>query len=252
MDLPKKRSRRYLTGVYVFFIILCVFTLLLFYISRCQKSPRSIQQEGDSAPSERIVKKKHSVTKKLDDIKGQPPNKIDVAKKDDGIADKTGEAPISTKDSSVSPKNIIKDSGTSSGQAPVPSPSPDKRPSSSSTAEEKGIIYFSTDSTGLTDQALAKLKAIFLFLLKYPDEVITIKGYGDSGPNQRHNQKLSQLRANIVKSYFVKRGISDARLKVSWLDPENASVGDVSQEDSGKTHQVEVQVKMKPKGNRTD
>ena len=252
MDLPKKRSSRYLSGVYVFFIILFVFTLLLFYISRCQEPPLPIQQDGDPPRSEEIIEKNQSVTKKNGDNKGQSPNKSDVAGPPDGISNKTGEPPVLTQDSSDKPQNLTEDSKMPAGQGAVPSPSPDKRPSPVSAAEEKGIIYFSTDSTGLTDQALEKLKAIYLLLLKNPDDVITIKGYGDSSPNLRHNQKLSQLRANIVKSYFVKRGVSDARLKVSWLNSENAPAGEALEEDGGKTHQVEVHFNLKSKGSLKD
>jgi general secretion pathway protein A len=101
-------------------------------------------------------------------------------------------------------------------------------------------IFFSADSTGLTKNALKKLEAITEFVLKHPDAEIIIEGYGDSNINSRNNKRLSQLRANIVKSYFVRKGIAIERIKAFWMGYPLASKD--SQEDRIKTHQVEVKL----------
>lgn len=105
---------------------------------------------------------------------------------------------------------------------------------------QKVVIYFSSDSTGLTNDALAILKAIVDYFLKHPDDRIIIEGYGDSNKNYRHNQRLSQLRANVVKSYLVRKGIAQARIKAFWMGSENPASSDDSLEDRAATHQVQV------------
>jgi outer membrane protein OmpA-like peptidoglycan-associated protein len=105
---------------------------------------------------------------------------------------------------------------------------------------QKRVIYFATDSTGFTNDALATLKAIVDYLSEHPAGQITIEGYGDSNKNYRHNQRLSQLRANVVKSYMVRKGIAKARIKAYWMGSENPASSDDSLEDRAATHQVQV------------
>jgi outer membrane protein OmpA-like peptidoglycan-associated protein len=83
--------------------------------------------------------------------------------------------------------------------------------------------------------------------LRYPDEELIIEGYGDSSKTDRHNINLSKLRANIVKGYFVKREISNSRIKAFWMGSENLARINVSQEDKIKTHQVEVKFNLRSK-----
>ena len=108
-------------------------------------------------------------------------------------------------------------------------------------------IYFSTESTGLTDNALKKLKTIYLFLLRYPDEELIIEGYGDSSKLNRHNRNLSKLRANIVADYFFKRGISNSRIKAFWLGSENPAEINASRKEKNKINQVELKFKLRSK-----
>jgi outer membrane protein OmpA-like peptidoglycan-associated protein len=44
--------------------------------------------------------------------------------------------------------------------------------------------------------------------------LVIIEVYGNSGKNSQINEKLSQFRAEIVKSCFVKQVISGSKIKV--------------------------------------
>ena len=243
MDMPKKRSSRYVTGVYVLFIILFVFTLSLFYTSRCQKSPRSAKQDAGILKPQDSSDNLQKVTKKLDINKGQSENKYEASNSDNEVNDENINAPLSNKDTSDEIKINIDGFKTPSNEAINPSANPIRPQRSLKSNRQKAVIYFSTESTGLTDKALDKLRTIYLFLLRYPDEELIIEGYGDSSKTNRHNKNLSKLRANIVKGYFVKRGISNSRIKIFWMGSENPAGINVSQEDKNKTHQVEVKSK---------
>ena len=247
MDLPKKRPNRYLIGIYAFFIILFVFTLSLFYTSRCQKSPRSAKQNADILDAQDSSDNIQKITKKLDTDKGQSENKNEASKLDNEVYDENINAPLSNKDTSDEIKINIDGLKTPSNEAINPSANPIRPQRSLKSNRQKAIIYFSAESTGLTDKALDKLRTIFLFLLRYPDEELIIEGYGDSSKTDRHNINLSKLRANIVKGYFVKREISNSRIKAFWMGSENIARINVSQEDKIKTHQVEVKFNLRSK-----
>ncbi len=214
MDLPKKRSNRYVIGVYAIFIILFAFTVSLFYTSRCQKSPRLAKQDDNSLKPKGSVENIQKVREKIYITKEQSENKIEASTSNNVADDENFNTPRSKKDSSDGKKINV-------------------------------VIYFSADSTGLTNNALEKLKAITEFLLKYPDAEIIIEGYGDSNKKYRHNKRLSQLRANIVKSYLVRNGTAITRIKAFWMGSENPAGGNDFQEDRNKTHQVEVKFKMR-------
>jgi outer membrane protein OmpA-like peptidoglycan-associated protein len=81
--------------------------------------------------------------------------------------------------------------------------------------------------------------------VKDPDEEIIIEGYGDSNKTNRDDKILSKLRAEVVKDYFLKRGISDSRIKTCWMGSENRTECHVSKEDKDKTHQVEFKFKLR-------
>ena len=248
MDLSKKRSSKYVTGIYALFIIIFAFTLSLFYTSRCQKSPDLAKQDADILQPQKSADSLQIVVKKVDNKKGQLENKNEDANSDNEAYDENIMAPQSKTDSSDEHKKNINDIKTPSAEANNPVSNPVRSQPSLSSNKQKLAIYFSTESTGLTDKALEKLKAIYLFLLRYPDEELIIEGYGDSSKLNRHNKNLSKLRANIVVGYFVKRGISNSRIKAFWLGSENPAGINASQEEKNKTNRVEVKFKLRTNG----
>jgi outer membrane protein OmpA-like peptidoglycan-associated protein len=248
MDLPKKRSYRYVTGVYAVFIILFAFTVSLFYTSRCQKSPSLAKQDDFILKSEGSTEDIQKTAEPIDINHGKSENKFEAYKSDDLTDNENLSTPQDKTDSSDGEKLNIENFKTPSGKAFKQNDNPTPAKPALISSRQKGVIYFSADSTGLTNNALEKLMAITGYLLKYPDAEVIIEGYGDSNKNYRHNKRLSQLRANIVKNYLVRKGIASARIKAFWMGSENPSGGDDSQEDRNKTHQVEIQFKMGSKG----
>lgn len=242
MDLPKKRSSRYLTGIYASFIVLLAFIASLFYISRCQK-PSDLDEQG----AENIEQKEAAETTPIkpettDSSERQVANKIEVSESGNETDNHNIKVSQSLKVSSGenidvdgTEANLDKATKQKDNQIPI-------KPFSISSGQNV-IIYFSDESTGLTDKALEKLKAIYLFILKYPDEEIIIKGYGDSSKADRYNKNLSKLRANIIKDYFVKRGISKSRLNAFWMGSGNETEDIDTKEDKNKNHQVEIKFK---------
>ena len=244
MDLLKKRSNKYVTAIYAVFIIVLAFTVTLFYTSRCQKSPSLMPQDDDIRKSKSAAESPQKVTNKIYIPKELPKNKTETFKSDIAADDEKLNDQPSKKDA-ADEKNIdINDSKTPKGEAFIPKADPVRTPTSAIPAGEKAEIYFSADSTGLTNDALEKLKAIAEFLLKFPKAEIIVRGYGDTNKKYRHNIRLSQLRADIVKSYLIRHGTAATRIKAFWIGSENPAAENDPQEDSSKTHLVEIKFKM--------
>ena len=240
MDLPKKYSSRYLTWIYAFFIFFFTITISLFFTSRCQKSATSTKQKSDIHEPQESLEKLPIVKKKIDLHEAQALRNDKASKLEIEALNDNRKAGLSKKTFSDGPKTAIDDLKTPPGETLKPIDIPNSSPTTLKSSRQKAVIYFSDESTGLTDKALKKLRTIFLSLLKHPGETLIVEGYGDSSIISRHNKNLSQSRANIVKYYFVKRGISNSRIKTFWMGSENPGGVSVSQEDGKKTHQVEV------------
>lgn len=192
----------------------------------------------ESAENRQAIRKKIYIPPK------PPQKKIEAARSNKLTGGENSTAPPPPKKTSDDPKIVTENFNAPTSDAVNPQGHPLPAPAALIAPGQKVAIYFSTDSTGLTNDALATLKAIVDYFLKHPDDQIIIEGYGDSNKNYRHNQRLSQLRANVVKSYLVRKGIAKARIKAFWMGSENPVSSDDSLEDRAATHQV--QVKFEP------
>ena len=180
-------------------------------------------------------------------LQDQSKNKIDPLESNNE-ADETPEVLPSEKVFSNEINSTIADLDTPPAETSNSSSTQIRSESSAIPSGNKVVINFSTDSTGLTDDALGKLEMIYEYLLKHPEEELIIEGYGDSSNKNQINEKLSQFRAEIVKGYFTKQGISGSKIKVFWMGAEKPEGIDEPQEQEDKNHRVEIQFKSESKG----
>jgi outer membrane protein OmpA-like peptidoglycan-associated protein len=73
--------------------------------------------------------------------------------------------------------------------------------------EARSVYFDSGKSTLKGDGTPARLDAIKEILKNYPNAVFSVEGHTDSDGSNAFNQKLSEERANAVKSALVTRGI---------------------------------------------
>lgn len=73
-------------------------------------------------------------------------------------------------------------------------------------------IFFDTDSYQLKAESKTELNKLLEFLRKNPAVRIEISGHTDNVGTEQHNQKLSEQRAEAVKTYLVNAGISQERI----------------------------------------
>ncbi|MBI3520864.1 MAG: OmpA family protein [Bacteroidetes bacterium] len=75
-------------------------------------------------------------------------------------------------------------------------------------------LTFQTDQSVILSESYTELKQLSRFLRTYPYIVVYIDGYTDQTGTDKHNDKLSEERANAVKAYLTKEHVDANRLKV--------------------------------------
>jgi len=82
-------------------------------------------------------------------------------------------------------------------------------------------IAFEYNSNEVPETAYGPLKKCASIMLENTSTSMIVKGYSDSTGSYLYNKKLSEFRANIVKSYLSGRGISPTRIKTVAMGDEN-------------------------------
>jgi outer membrane protein OmpA-like peptidoglycan-associated protein len=108
----------------------------------------------------------------------------------------------------------------------------------------KILIYFNYDSLELSEQSRETLRIILDIISKYPNSSLLIEGYTDAAGNYWYNEKLSQARADVVKTYFNKKGISPLRITASGKGSENPRGNNKTAEGRRKNRRVEIKIEM--------
>ena len=90
------------------------------------------------------------------------------------------------------------------------------------------------------------MNKLVTFLNNHPDRSVVIEGYTDSVGSEDFNQALSQRRADSVRSYLVRQGISSARLSASGLGESDPVAGNESATGRQQNRRVEVIISNPP------
>jgi len=73
-------------------------------------------------------------------------------------------------------------------------------------------IYYDIDSYEINDAAKMELDKLALIMINNDNLKIKLLSHTDSRDSDKHNQELSQKRANTAKNYLVEKGIPDDRI----------------------------------------
>ena len=73
-------------------------------------------------------------------------------------------------------------------------------------------VLFDVDKFNIKKEYESELKSFIDFLKKYPNVQVEIAGHTDSDADEKHNQKLSQNRAEEIKKYMISKGIDAKRI----------------------------------------
>ena len=85
--------------------------------------------------------------------------------------------------------------------------------------ELKQKVFFDTDKAVIKPQSFEMLNEIGDLLAKNPNIEVRIEGHTDSRSSLRHNMKLSQNRANSVRTYMMGRGVDPSHMNAIGYGP---------------------------------
>ena len=125
---------------------------------------------------------------------------------------------------------------------------PDKKDKPQKVTEHEFItsqeysIHFRYNSYDFSDKEFHTLERIAGLLVQHPKAYLIVKGYTDSNGNYEQNKKLSELRADSVKRYFVDQGINFSRIKVFGMGQKNPIGSNKTQEGRRQNRRVEIEV----------
>lgn len=74
-------------------------------------------------------------------------------------------------------------------------------------------VFFTTDSTSLTDVAQQTLAGQAAWLLRYPAYPVTVEGHADERGTREYNLALGARRAAATRDYLVSRGVPRSRIR---------------------------------------
>ena len=111
-------------------------------------------------------------------------------------------------------------------------------------------VFFKPDSTEIMSEDIETLAEIAGFISQDTNIRVIVEGYTDSYGNYFYNQKLSQLRANIVKSYLVAHGIDVSRISAIGLGSANPMADNENEEGRSQNRRVEIKLELMTKGGR--
>ncbi|MXS72392.1 OmpA family protein [Flavobacteriaceae bacterium W22] len=106
----------------------------------------------------------------------------------------------------------------------------------------ESIVTFAFDSSNLTALAKTNLDKLSEVLVNNPDTNINIYGHTDSKGSDDYNQKLSERRANAVKSYLVSKGIAASRMFALGEGEAMPIVSNDTDEGRAKNRRVEFAI----------
>ena len=82
-------------------------------------------------------------------------------------------------------------------------------------------IYFDLDRYSLRPSSIISLNEVFRTLIKYPNMILEVNSYAYSRASIPYNRLLSLRRAQVTKSWLVKKGINPSRLLIKAFGEEN-------------------------------
>jgi outer membrane protein OmpA-like peptidoglycan-associated protein len=101
-------------------------------------------------------------------------------------------------------------------------------------------VNFKAGSAELLPESRTTLMDAAAVLKEYPDLQVDVNAYTCNDGSKEFNLKLSQQRADKVKSFFVEQGVDRSRLKATGYGKDYPLVPNTSEENKAKNRRVEL------------
>ena len=106
----------------------------------------------------------------------------------------------------------------------------------------KSDILFDTGKADLKPAATANLKQMAAIMKKYPENVLTVKGFTDNTGSESVNEKLSAKRAAAVKAALESDGLTNIPIATQGLGPSYPVADNSSASGRSQNRRVEIEV----------
>ena len=104
------------------------------------------------------------------------------------------------------------------------------------------LVYFDFDKATLQSESFVDLNRAVDWLKANPTVKVELAGHTDNVGSREYNKKLSHDRAESVREYLVKKGVSPARLTASGYGMEEPVASNDTDEGRGYNRRVEFRV----------
>ncbi len=115
-------------------------------------------------------------------------------------------------------------------------------------AHYKPIVYFDYRRSHIAPEAYEELDRLATIAALSPDYEIVIRGYTDNVGSQKYNKRLSESRTQMVRSYFVGKGIDPAKIKTIGMGEKDPLLPNTTPQGRAVNRRVEIE--LVPVGDR--
>lgn len=106
----------------------------------------------------------------------------------------------------------------------------------------KSDILFDSGKSDLKPAANENLGKMAAIMKKYPENVLTVKGYTDTTGSTERNRTLSEQRAAAVKTQLVSGGIPAETIAVVGMGPDAPIADNKTTEGRAQNRRVEIEI----------
>lgn len=106
----------------------------------------------------------------------------------------------------------------------------------------KSDILFDSGKADLKPQAKENINQLAAIMKKYPENILTIKGYTDSTGSAKVNKPLSEKRAQAVRDQLVTAGVPANTVTSLGMGSENPVETGKTKDALAKNRRVEIEI----------
>jgi outer membrane protein OmpA-like peptidoglycan-associated protein len=106
--------------------------------------------------------------------------------------------------------------------------------------DQRTLIHFDEGNTKLESHADAKLERVASELKKDPHLQVTIEGHSDSKGSPSTNRKISEARANCVKSELINHGVAPSQIETYGFGASKPVASNSTVDGRAENRRVEV------------
>ena len=106
------------------------------------------------------------------------------------------------------------------------------------------LVRFDNDSSELLFPDLQDIDALVTSIRQHPQAVMVISGHTDAFGSEGYNYRLSLFRANMVKSFFLGKGVDGGQLRVQAFGSERPIADNTTAEGRSRNRRVEIDIEQ--------